>query len=166
MSQYPSSMISQTAEYALRAVVFLADHEGEPYTSEQISAATKVPVGYLSKILQILARSGLINSQRGPLGGFSLAQPKGKVTVYDVVQVIDPIRRIESCPLELKTHAKLCNLHRLLDSAAAQVERSFKKATMASLLSDKGSPSKPLCEFPRHPVDDLEPVRREGGGRD
>jgi len=162
MSQYPTGMISQTAEYALRAIVFLADHEGDQHTSEQISAATKVPVGYLSKILQILARAGLIRSQRGPFGGFSLAEPANKLTVYTVVQAIDPINRIESCPLELKTHSQLCSLHRLLDTTAAMVERSFKKVTIASLLNKRGGGggSRPLCDFPRHDTEGLEAVRR------
>ena len=65
-------MISQTAEYALRAIVYLAGQE-LPQTTQQIAATTRVPAGYLSKVLQALARGGLVHSQRGLHGGFTLA---------------------------------------------------------------------------------------------
>jgi len=58
-------MFSQIAEYALRAVVRVASHHGRPQTTQQIAAATRVPAGYLSKVMQALGRAGLINSQRG-----------------------------------------------------------------------------------------------------
>lgn len=148
-------MISQTAEYALRAIVFLADHEGTSYTSDRISGSTRVPVGYLSKILQGLVRAGLVRSQRGPYGGFTLARPSTELSVYEVVQAVDPIHRIHVCPLDLDTHgANLCPLHRLLDNVAASVEGSFRKVTIASLLLDRAASSHPLCEFPRHATGD------------
>ena len=64
-------MISQTAEYALRAMVFLAMRESAA-TNEQIAQVTKVPPGYLSKILQQLGKAKLVSSQRGLGGGFVL----------------------------------------------------------------------------------------------
>lgn len=155
-------MITQTAEYALRAIVLLADHEGDAITADRISAVTRVPVGYLSKIMQSLVRAGLVTSQRGPYGGFTLAIERTKLTVYDVVQAIDPINRIHSCPLKLETHGvNLCALHRLLDNTAATVERTFRKVTINSLLIDShGKASKPLCDFPRQDDPSAEPVRR------
>lgn len=155
-------MISTTAEYALRAIVFLADNEGSSHTSDRISAQTRVPVGYLSKILQGLVRAGLINSQRGPYGGFTLAVAAADLTVYDVVQAVDPIHRIHSCPLEISDHGtNLCPLHRLLDNVVASVERAFRKVTITSLLADNGGGSHPLCAFPRTELpEDAEPVRR------
>ena len=57
-------MISQTAEYALRAIVFLAD-QAEPRTTQQIAAATRVPPSYLSKVMQALSRARVVHSQRG-----------------------------------------------------------------------------------------------------
>ena len=83
-------MISQTAEYALRAIVFLADNAGEAHTTEQIARATKVPVGYLAKIMQGLSRSRLVNSQRGLHGGFTLVREPRELSIYDVVQAVDP----------------------------------------------------------------------------
>lgn len=67
-------MFSQTAEYALRAVVFLAMSQKQAFTTQQIADATKVSAPYLSKVLQLLVKSGLIQSQRGIGGGFVLCK--------------------------------------------------------------------------------------------
>jgi Rrf2 family protein len=89
-SKYPflkkvgSTMISQTVEYALRAVVFLADQR-EPRTTQEIAERTKVPAPYLAKVMQSLNRANLVHSQRGLHGGFTLAKSPGQLTIWDVV---------------------------------------------------------------------------------
>lgn len=141
-------MFSQTTEYALRAVVHLAAQKGQACTVPQIAAATKTPAGYLSKVLQALSREGVVHSQRGLGGGFTLAIAPAKLTVYDVVQAVDPIRRIDHCPLDLKGHINLCPLHRRLDQAIGMVEKALRDSTIAELLAEpnprRGIPI-PLC---------------------
>jgi len=111
-------MISQTAEYALRAVTHLAYRAGTPQTAKQISDATLVPAPYLAKVLQGLARHGLIQSQRGFHGGFNLVPSPADLNVWQVIEAVDPIPRIRSCPLGIGTHGlNLCPLHRLLDAS-------------------------------------------------
>lgn len=130
-------MISQTTEYALRAVVDLAYYHGEARTTHEIAEATKVPSGYLAKILKDLSRTGLIRSQRGPHGGFTLDRNPKKLTVYDVMAAVDPPQRITKCPLDLKAHrANLCPLHQRLDDAMAMVEKAFKDTTIAEVTAD------------------------------
>jgi Rrf2 family protein len=144
-------VISQTAEYALRAIVFLADCH-HPQTNHQIAAVTRVPAGYLAKVLQSLARAGLVQSQRGLHGGCTLAKPPQRITVWEVIDAVDPIQRIRSCPLGLKAHGvRLCPMHRRLDDAMASVEKAFRSSTVAELLADP-NPSKPLCDFPHVPA--------------
>jgi Rrf2 family protein len=141
-------MLSQTVEYALRAVVYLADQGEEPRTAGQIAETTKVPAAYLSKILQNLTRKGLIHSQRGLHGGFILAQDPRDLTIWDVVQAVEPIQRIRECPLGLASHRqRLCPLHKRLDDALAMTERSFRETTLADVLNEPTT-SKPLCAFP------------------
>lgn len=140
-------MISKTAEYALRAVVHLASVvlENEADASQtlgQIAGHTQVPAGYLSKVLQQLTRAGIVSSQRGLGGGFRLARSPESITVYDVVQPVDPIPRITACPLGLEAHAHgLCPLHANLDSAAEKVEAAFRATTIAQLCTVP----EPLC---------------------
>jgi Rrf2 family protein len=139
-------MFSQTAEYALRIVAHLAAIGDKAATTREIAAATRVPEGYLAKVIQSLSRGGIVRSQRGPGGGSVLARPAEQLTIYDVVQAVDPIRRITSCPLGLKSHGSaLCPVHRRLDDALALVERAFRDSTIAGLLSEP-SRSKPLCD--------------------
>jgi Rrf2 family protein len=129
-------MISQTAEYALRAVVFLAEQGNRPHTIQQIAAATHVPAGYLSKVMQSLARSGLVRGQRGLGGGFVLTRPASEMNCYDVLQAVDPISRITRCPLDNPAHAnQLCILHQRLDEAAALIEKSFRESTIADMIA-------------------------------
>ncbi|MGK5086044.1 Rrf2 family transcriptional regulator [Bdellovibrionota bacterium FG-2] len=129
-------MISQTAEYALRAILFMAEESDRPRTTQQIAEATKAPAGYLSKVLQNLSKANLVNSQRGLGGGFTLTRPPNELTIYEIVQAVDPLPRILSCPLKRKDHGKnLCPLHRKLDDATALVEKSFREVTVAELIS-------------------------------
>ena len=139
-------MISQTVDYALRAVVHLAAEAPQSCTTQQLAAVTQVPAPYLSKVLQNLARAGIVQSQRGVGGGVSLALLPEQLTILDVLQAVDPIERIETCPLSLKSHsANLCPLHRRLDNALAKVESAFRDTTLAELLGESGEPT-PLCE--------------------
>jgi len=141
-------MISQTTEYALRAIVYLAQHADESWTTKQIAAATRVPAGYLSKVLQGLSRAGLISSQRGRHGGFQLAEDPEKLNVLQVVNAVEPIRRITRCPLNLASHgADLCPLHRTLDETIALVEEKFSNTSVADLLG-RSDTVEPLCDFP------------------
>lgn len=141
-------MFSQTVEYALRAVCHLADQSPSPRTTEQIARVTKVPAPYLSKVLQGLARSGIVRSQRGIHGGISLAVPPDELTILRVVNAVDPIQRIRQCPLGLAAHGvRLCPLHKRLDNALALVEDAFGSTTLAEVLAEP-TESIPLCNFP------------------
>lgn len=144
-------MFSQTAEYALRAIIYLASREGTPQTTQQIAKATQVPTGYLSKVMQGLGRARLVQSQRGLHGGFTLVRSAEELTVLDVIQAVDPIQRIHSCPLGIKGHINLCPLHRRLDQAMNLVEEALRKSSIAELLAEperaRGIPI-PLCSWP------------------
>jgi Rrf2 family nitric oxide-sensitive transcriptional repressor len=144
-------MFSQTAEYALRAAVYLASQEGTPRTTQEIAKATQVKIAYLSKVMQSLGRQGLVQSQRGLHGGFTLARPAEELTVLDIIQAVDPIQRIKSCPLGIQGHFNLCPLHRRLDLAMKLVEDALRKSTLAELLAEPerahGVPI-PLCSWP------------------
>jgi Rrf2 family nitric oxide-sensitive transcriptional repressor len=144
-------MFSQTAEYALRAAVYLASQRGTPRTTREIARATKVRIAYLSKVMQSLGRKGLVQSQRGLHGGFTLARAAGDLTVLDILDAVDPIPRIKSCPLGIKGHINLCPLHRRLDRAMELVEDALRQSTLAELLAEpergRGIPI-PLCSWP------------------
>ena len=141
-------MLSQTVEYALRAVAHLANESPKGQTTDQIAKATRVPRAYLSKVLQSLSRGGLVHSQRGLGGGMTLTKSPDALTILEVVNAVEPLQRIRTCPLGLAAHGvRLCPLHRRLDDALALVEEAFSKSTLADILSEPTT-SKPLCPFP------------------
>jgi Rrf2 family transcriptional regulator, nitric oxide-sensitive transcriptional repressor len=156
-------MFSQTAEYALRAAVFLATRKDGLDSSQVIAEATRVPAGYLSKVLQDMAVNGIVRSQRGPNGGFALARPAQEISVLQVINAVDPIQRIRSCPLGFKEHAtQLCKLHLKLDNAIASIESALATSTLADML-DPATPGKMV--FPTIRGNPAQPSKRGNGRR-
>ena len=141
-------MFSKKVEIALRAVVHLAYQAPEAQTTEQIAEATRLKRPYLSKVLQALRRKGIVHSQRGVGGGMTLVKSPEELTILEVVNAVDPIVRIETCPLGLAAHGvRLCPLHKRVDNALALVESAFGSTTLAEVLAEP-SESIPLCDFP------------------
>lgn len=138
-------MISQTAEYALRAVVSLASTSG-PLTTQAISEATQVPQDYLSKVMRTLTQQKIVSSQRGLNGGFSLLKTPDKITVLEVITSIDPLRRYHECPLGIHGKA-LCPLHRRINEAAQAVVDMFGETTIMDLINGPKD-RRPLCKLP------------------
>lgn len=141
-------MFSNTTEYALRAAVHVASLRGGSASSERVAEATKVPAGYISKVMRDLVVAGIVTSQRGPKGGFTLARAPESITVLDVVNAVTPIHRITSCPLGHPGHLNLCPLHRRLDDAIAGIERAFSDTTLAEII-DSDDPAGPTSSAPR-----------------
>lgn len=138
--------VSQTAEYALRAVVWLAQNPGQPQTTQQLAVGTQVSISYLPKVLQPLGRAGILTSQRGINGGYSLDRDPEELAVLEIINCVDPVQRIKRCPLKLASHgAGLCPLHRMLDDSIADLEKRFAETTIGGLLR-QNTGLKPLCE--------------------
>ena len=86
--------VSAKADYAVRAAVELAaaalrDPEGPPRKGEDISRAQAIPLKFLENILLDLRQAGIVNSRRGPEGGYWLAEPADRVAVADVIRAAE-----------------------------------------------------------------------------
>ncbi|MCC7083911.1 MAG: Rrf2 family transcriptional regulator [Pirellulales bacterium] len=141
-------MLSKTAEYALRAAVWLANAPDDASSADVLARVTQVPRRYLHKVLQDLARAGLVRSQSGPGGGYSLALSVDKITILDVVNAVSPLERIRHCPLGLPSHTQLCPLHKELDEMYASAEESLRQVTLGQLVRSS-SAIIPLCDVAR-----------------
>jgi Rrf2 family protein len=139
------SMLSKTAEYALRAVTCMGCQLDKPASADFLADKTKVPRRYLTRVLQDLSGAGLVRSRPGPGGGYELAKATDQLTILDVINAVAPLERIRSCPLALKSHTKLCPLHTELDRAYAATEAAFAGVTIKQLV-DSTSPVVPLCD--------------------
>lgn len=138
-------MISQTAEYALRAIVYLGNQVGKACTTAQLAEEINAPPSYLAKVMKGLTRAGIVESQRGLHGGFTLARNPRDVTILEVVNSVDAFHRIPRCPLGRPAHTSgLCPLHRRMDNVMAAAEASLDHMTIGEVLEEPGL----LCSLP------------------
>lgn len=128
-------MISQTVEYALRAMANLASLAGAAATNQAIARATHVPQAYLSKVMRDLVRAELVRSFRGPNGGFILARDAHAITLLDIVNAVDPIRRVDAHHLDDPINAPLRPARRCLDDALTQIEERFRDITLETIIA-------------------------------
>ncbi|MCA9127556.1 MAG: Rrf2 family transcriptional regulator [Planctomycetales bacterium] len=127
-------MLSKTAEYALRVVVFLVGESSRMPTRAEIATSTRVPLAYLTKVLRSLEHAGIVKPKRGPGGGFLLSRDKQSLTVYDVIAAVAELPRIKACPLGISTHKELCPLHARLDAVAKLTEDAYRQTLVLDLL--------------------------------
>lgn len=129
-------MFSQTVEYALRAMLYLAETDRVAVNSETIAGATGVPAGYLSKVMRDLVVAGLVHSFRGPNGGFALSRGPGDITILDIVRAVNSMDSVLRSPISGPLRGKLPTLHRRLDDAVADIERALHSTTLAQVLAE------------------------------
>lgn len=140
------TLLSQTTEYALRAMSCLAYQPDQLTPTTELAEVTQVPSNYLAKVLQSLAQADLIVGRRGVGGGYKLSRPPEEITLLQVMTAIVKVERIASCPLGLENHAgRLCPLHRRLDQAAKLMIDHFGSMTLKDVVSEPDA-SRPLCD--------------------
>jgi len=115
-------------------------------STAQLAEVTHVPMNYLAKVLQSLAKADLITGRRGVGGGYRLARPASEISMLDVINAIDPIERIRECPLKLENHSgRLCPLHTRLDDAARLMIERFEGISLLDVLAEDPT-TRPLCD--------------------
>jgi Rrf2 family iron-sulfur cluster assembly transcriptional regulator len=128
-------------EYALRAALFVARGHPRPFPVGEIAAAVDAPRGYLAKILSELARTGVLESSRGPGGGFRLARDPDTLALADIVLAIEGSEE-RRC---LLGRGKCgddpgCTAHHRWAPIANQMDAFFGKTTLADLLHTPVTP--------------------------
>ena len=127
--------ISQTIEYALRAVVWLAEHPGQTQTTQTIADACHAPPSYLAKVLQSLVRGGIVSAQRGPGGGFSLEREPETLSLLSVIHAVEPAHKPAACPIGLVEHREVCcPLHRILAKALLACDKVLEEHKLVELV--------------------------------
>ncbi len=92
-------IFSKSSEYAIRAFLYLADHEpGKLVMAKQIAEEAGLPSHFLAKLLQQLARKGLVKSNKGPSGGFTLGMAPKDITLYRIVEAVDGLENGHESP--------------------------------------------------------------------
>jgi Rrf2 family protein len=130
-------MLSQTAEYALRGVLYLAEHGAErPVPVDQIAQSLAIPRNYLSKILHTLGKRNVLSSSRGPHGGFALAIPAERLSLLEVVEPFDELDARGACLLgrERCSDTSPCAAHHRWKEVSETVGAFFRDTTVDQLI--------------------------------
>lgn len=127
-------MFSKTCEYAIRAMMFIAkkSDQGVKVGIKEISKGISAPEHFIAKILQDLSRRGLVQSVKGPNGGFFVDDKSKKNTLADIVKAIDGDKLFTGCALGLKicSEKKPCPLHDAFKVIRKQIYTELQSATV------------------------------------
>ena len=130
-------MISKTEEYALRAVVYLAQHNEEgSCRAGDIAESTEIPANYLSKILHQLGRHRIVDSERGRHGGFQLARPAAEISLADVIEPFGSLTDRGRCLLGRRecSDESPCGAHERWKEVRAATVAFFAGTTIADVM--------------------------------
>lgn len=130
--------LSREGDYGVRAILYLSMQPQEKITPlKEISKAQEVPEVFLAKILQKLKRHGLVRSHRGIKGGFTLAKDPEKITLKDVVELIDGPIALNKClirPGECNRYLS-CPVHPIWKKAQEKMLEVLEGVSMADLVA-------------------------------
>lgn len=134
------AQLSRTADHALRAVLFLAQHEGKgPIPADRIAEALGAPANYLAKTLNGLAAAGVVEGLRGPAGGFRLLVPAGELPLARVIEAFDEPHARSACLLGDRpcTDDDPCGAHRCWVAIREHARAPLQENTVRDLLDGR-----------------------------
>jgi Rrf2 family protein len=127
-------IVSRSADYALRAMVYLARLGGDRHVpANEIANEMHAPPFLLSRILQHLVKGDLLTSMKGHHGGFRLLKQPDQVSLFDIIQLIDGPFVMHDCSgldCGLKHD---CNLRGVFSAAESRLEDMFRSVTLAEV---------------------------------
>ncbi len=131
--------LTKRADYGLIAIHFIAAHDEEGAVSaKRIAEEFHIPPERLAKILQRLAKKGLIASHNGPKGGYVLARPADRITVGQVVRALEGPIRIVSCMVDEESCPQFprCSVRTPIQRIQASISQALDAMTLAELGAD------------------------------
>lgn len=133
-------MLSNSSKYALKGVLYLAMHSSieNKIMAKDLAALIKVPPAYIAKLLQDLARKNLIQSEKGPHGGFYLSEKNKKESIIKFIYAIDGEDKLNNCLMGLEhcNHLNPCPLHHLTSPMRDELLLNLKNKKICDLVLD------------------------------
>ena len=140
--------LSKKADYALMAMKHLAVHpDAGSASAREIAGQYDIPVELMAKVLQRLARRGLLTSLQGTRGGYRLARPTAQISVADIIQAIDGPLTVTACSTEAENcgqYAK-CNVRDPLWRIKDRIVSALTTCSLQEIASDVAEPATPLA---------------------
>jgi len=129
---------TRRTDYGIRALVYLAEHEGGLSKAADIAKAMKIPQGFLHQVLQELQRASLVTSRPSRHGGYALARPGAEISVLEAIEALEgPIKGDECAMRGGPCHwDNVCALHWVWSSAKQALADRLATATIAQVAAD------------------------------
>ena len=145
-------MLGKTGLHAIRALAVLAATDANSFVgAAAIAARIRSPRNYLGKLLQSLAKAGLVEARKGLAGGFRLTRRPDTISLYDVVEPIERISRWNGCFLDhgacRSSHA--CRVHQHWSSVRESYVGFLKETTLVDVADNQGSALPRVIPKPR-----------------
>jgi Rrf2 family protein len=144
---------TRRTDYGVRALINLAQNHPGGQAAPAISQDMDIPVGFLRQVLQELGRAGLVTSQPGRTGGYTLAKDPKDITLYDIIQALEGSNEEPACALDGgPCHwERACAIHWVWLAAREAFTQKLQSATLAQIAADdaelrKGQLPAPLLE--------------------
>ncbi|HOT92891.1 MAG TPA: Rrf2 family transcriptional regulator [Anaerolineae bacterium] len=133
--------LSKRGEYGLRALQDLAAHYGNnPVSNKELAERNNIPLKFLEQIMLILKHGRIVNSQKGPVGGYTLARPPEQITLAEVIRLLDgplaPIPCVSATAFEPCgcPDMEKCGLRRVMKEVRDVVAGMMENTTLADLV--------------------------------
>lgn len=129
-------LYSRPCEYAIRTMAYLARVGSDKRVqAQEIATAQGIPTPFLAKVLQQLAHSNLVNSFKGPGGGFNLNRPPKEINLYEIFRVVDGVEDLDRCAVGLAACNDFapCPLHDTWKSVRVHLLQYLKKTTLEEM---------------------------------
>ncbi len=131
-------MLNQSSQHAVRAMARLASSEHDWVRAKDLAEAADVPFHYLAKLLGQLVRAGLLEATRGKHGGYKLARRAAEISLFEVVDTIEPLGSRRACLLTRREcpSGPPCAVHERWTAVLAEVHDFLHATTLADLVED------------------------------
>ena len=140
-----SILLSRSCEYGIQATFYISSlSSGKLVSIKEISEKLNIPSPYLAKILQCLARRGILSSIKGPNGGFKLGRAADTIALKDIVEGIDGLYALDKCVMgfEKCDDHNPCPLH----ETWSEIKKKIIDSILSKSISELGSGMKLLLE--------------------
>ncbi len=131
--------ITREADYAVRCVLFLSQEASRVVSAGEIAESMTIPKSFVAKILQRLARGGIVRSTQGIAGGFRLARRSAKISILEVIETIQGPAAVSVCAVDDRSCdlSNACPIHPVWVELRDDIENRLKKENFAGLVARK-----------------------------
>lgn len=130
---------SKTTSYALRTLALMAAEEKELFTADYLHKQLKLPKKYLQRLLTDLSKYGLVKSSRGKYGGYTLARKKEKITVAQIIDAVEGLKKTPTCFFGF-SKCKLkdpCAMHDVWSNTQKEILKTLSSTKLSDIIQTK-----------------------------